>query len=815
MSNTTTNNFATTPPRMTVLSDHAIHRESGLGADDDNFDLQAKLGMAFDILRHKDTQAPVTVALYGDWGMGKTSGMRWLRAQLDEWTKLDTTARDGHPRTRTIWFEPWKYQTREEVWRGLIAEVILKTIDVQDASFGTVKLAVQRFGRFLGRGFLNVLASTKVEADVAGVGGVEVGFDSLKGIVEDFQATNHPEKAYLNDFENTFKNWVATRLGDDERMVIFIDDLDRCLPQVTLEVLESLKLYLNIPKLVFVVGLDRTVVDAVVTRHYADHGVDAIKAEQYLDKIFQVEVDISPSQQQMADYIAGLTVQLDAASDGLWHERLNAASEAIAGSRPGGINVDARQIIEGRIQVLCRDNPREVKRLLNSTLMAASAASRSRSILGSEALRFTQGAQVYLLDRFIRRNFKGALNQLLRAEVQEFFSRWSDFLDKYPKFRPSAAEDIDGQRDVAEESEVALMRGLHGGTEPQSNAETQYEVLRDAVPEYTSGKDTVRLNVLDLEVFWVLMQIPFRGEVAAFTVLPEVTPPIGRAERSQDGTLDHSPGLSLYLRNLVAHTLSMPVEKLQSADMARIKGLSLLFDSDGAEELQGIELLSNLTQLSFSKAGVTNTGLMCIKNLRKLTTLDLAFTNVTNEGLEHISELANLTSLNLRGIEITNVGLSCLAGLSNLTTLGLSRTGVTDEGLKHLSGLANLTKLYLMGTGITDVGLAHLEGLKNLTYLDLLGTGVIGVGLVHLTGMSSLKSLDLSRTAVTDERLEHLAGLSSLSDLNLSGTVVTNAGLKHFFGLTNLRELRLVATGVTDLGLDQLRAKCPNLRVIC
>jgi predicted KAP-like P-loop ATPase len=83
----------------------------------------------------------------------------------------------------------------------------------------------------------------------------------FREIYEEFDKANHPEKAYLNQFEDTLKSWVKGFLKDDARIALFIDDLDRCMPQVTLEVLEAIKLYLNIPQIIFVVGLDRSVVD--------------------------------------------------------------------------------------------------------------------------------------------------------------------------------------------------------------------------------------------------------------------------------------------------------------------------------------------------------------------------------------------------------------------------------------------------------------------------------------------------------------------------------------------------------------------------
>ena len=58
-------------------------------------------------------------------------------------------------------------------------------------------------------------------------------------------------------------------------------NLDRCSPAITLEVLEAIKLYLNIEPLVFIVGLDRHVVDAIVGKDYEDKGLSPRKSEQY------------------------------------------------------------------------------------------------------------------------------------------------------------------------------------------------------------------------------------------------------------------------------------------------------------------------------------------------------------------------------------------------------------------------------------------------------------------------------------------------------------------------------------------------------
>jgi hypothetical protein len=49
------------------------------------------------------------------------------------------------------------------VWRGLVAEVILRTISVEGASLATVTNAARKFGMFLGRSFLTALSAIKLK----------------------------------------------------------------------------------------------------------------------------------------------------------------------------------------------------------------------------------------------------------------------------------------------------------------------------------------------------------------------------------------------------------------------------------------------------------------------------------------------------------------------------------------------------------------------------------------------------------------------------------------------------------------------------
>lgn len=85
------------PPKMTILADHPSRSE-----EDDFLDLESRLGVVFDILRHRQTRAPITIAIYGDWGTGKTSAMHWLARRLG--TGIASTRRPGTATPGSIQF---------------------------------------------------------------------------------------------------------------------------------------------------------------------------------------------------------------------------------------------------------------------------------------------------------------------------------------------------------------------------------------------------------------------------------------------------------------------------------------------------------------------------------------------------------------------------------------------------------------------------------------------------------------------------------------------------------------------------------------
>ena len=261
------------------------------------------------LIATKETRTPLTIGVSGPWGSGKTTLLQRTRKMLDATASLeDKTQRpsldfandadrplvDRFRVCRTVWFDAWKYADEDELLVALI-RVILNTMAAGDLSgkFWSKVLDPQHPRYDVLATFLNMF---KLK-----FGGVEIGVDLGKYKTE---APFASHAAFFDFFDQALEmllaRWVHNtiyRHKINERrgvMAVFIDDLDRCLPAKTVQVLEAIKLFLDKPGCVFVLGADTNVVCEAVTSHYKNAGVTGESASDYLEKIIQLRFELPP-----------------------------------------------------------------------------------------------------------------------------------------------------------------------------------------------------------------------------------------------------------------------------------------------------------------------------------------------------------------------------------------------------------------------------------------------------------------------------------------------------------------------------------------
>lgn len=237
----------------------------------------------------KPEDLPLTVGIYGSWGSGKTSFMLQLKKRLDATTENTT-------RIPTIWFEAWKYDRAQDVRSALVNKILTEIRDTAPTGLkDKLTEQIKRVGKLL----FSVSAKSRFALGVPGLG--TLNLLSSEELAQSYLDDMTRFQTDVDELAGAFAGCVQTYLeelskhpghGVTDRLVVFIDDLDRCLPENVIIGLEALKLFLTGSPCVFVLGVDRTIVDKAVQNHY---GSDPGVGREYLDKIIQCSFNVPPA----------------------------------------------------------------------------------------------------------------------------------------------------------------------------------------------------------------------------------------------------------------------------------------------------------------------------------------------------------------------------------------------------------------------------------------------------------------------------------------------------------------------------------------
>lgn len=369
---------------------------------------------------------PLTVGVLGDWGSGKSSLMRIaadeLRRVKRELDPPPENERDAFPYL-IVDFSPWQYEDHEDVKVALMTTVLdalAERVPEARAEVGRLREFIsrlKRWGRRVGRVSANA-APTLLPIALQGVApelGTELTafFTSAAGAVakEAQSAFAEPSAepsepateaplplADIKAFRAEFGRLVA-RMPGGEAVIVFIDDLDRCLPETVVDTFEAIRLFLNTPKTAYVLALNQNVVESAIDSRYPD----LKKADgggigrDYLEKMLQLKVSVPAlSAAEAETYVNLLFADLHLASDKDEFDKvLDAAKE---NRKTNGLSVAFNTGIAGDVlkkppkeltddlawaaeitPILgssLRGNPRQLKRFLNNLLLKHRSAAR-------------------------------------------------------------------------------------------------------------------------------------------------------------------------------------------------------------------------------------------------------------------------------------------------------------------------------------------------------------------------------------------------------------------------------------------------------
>lgn len=291
-------------------------------------------------------ETPMTVALQGDWGSGKTSLMCLMQEKI----------RDTNPSIRSVWFNTWEY-SQFDLDSQLVVSLFYHFADIVGGN--TVGQAIrgifQKLWSVVGK-----TARIGTIAAAATVGQAEAAKEGL-GMLP--TSTGMDPSGLIRELKAKLTSTVDQLLKSKstDRIIIFIDDLDRLIPQRAVELLECLKLFLDMKGCVFVLACDYAVVTQGLKQKFGMSEAD-LRGRSFFDKIIQVPFAMPLTHYRVERYFEALL------------KRIEVPFEA----------TDLHTYIE-LAQSSVGFNPRSMKRLFNSLLLLRLVAERKQVFSGDDA----------------------------------------------------------------------------------------------------------------------------------------------------------------------------------------------------------------------------------------------------------------------------------------------------------------------------------------------------------------------------------------------------------------------------------------------
>jgi ABC-type enterochelin transport system ATPase subunit len=320
-----------------------------------------KSALAETILR---SDAEFALGIFGSWGTGKTTLMRAVQQLL---------AKDAG--VVTVWFTAWRYEREQHLIVPLLdvlrQSLLVKADDnyVGEERASRAKRAAESVGK-AGRAFLaglNLSLITPVFQASLDTGRMIDAMTAMRELPEQQGQTSKDFALSLYHRAFVELDDAIRELSSDRtlRVVIFIDDLDRCSADNAISVLEAIKLFFDTEGCVFVVGLDREVIEQALTARYDKRDdldgaqMPRVQGAEYLSKIFQVGFTLPP----------------------VWIDRIGDYLQTICDDCELGPEqtVDLIENVSKHFEYLDRDlpaNPREIKRLVNAYTLQMRILSR-------------------------------------------------------------------------------------------------------------------------------------------------------------------------------------------------------------------------------------------------------------------------------------------------------------------------------------------------------------------------------------------------------------------------------------------------------
>ena len=376
------------------------------------------------------SEEPLTIGVHGDWGAGKSSILKMLEKSYSE-----------QDETLCIRFNGWLFQGFEDT-KAVLIETIVEELKQRRALTGKAldkaksilkRVDLMKVARKAG-GLAFTVATGLPTIDQAKeiISGAKSlfgdgqaidaeGVESFLAEASDYFKEAEPESipTQIHAFREEFQELLS--LAQIDRLIVVVDDLDRCLPETAIETLEAIRLFLFVPGAAFVIAADEAMIEYAVKKHFPDLPLavgPSSYARNYLEKLIQVPFRLPPlGYVETRTYITLLNVGCYLEPNDPAFVKLIELTKDVLKRPWGGDGFDRETItaalgtvppeIEAALQLAdqiaplltegSRGNPRQIKRFLN-TMNLRLAIAKQRGI--GDDVNAAVLAKLMLAERF-------------------------------------------------------------------------------------------------------------------------------------------------------------------------------------------------------------------------------------------------------------------------------------------------------------------------------------------------------------------------------------------------------------------------------
>lgn len=227
------------------------------------------------------------LAIDNQWGTGKTTFVKMWKQHLD------------NNDYKTLYFNAWENDFEQDILVTLISELKELKTSKNEESFKKVVSKAVPLAKKLALGLLKTQVEKHVGNDFVKELINQTSSTLTDGLQEQIEKYTNRKKSIV-EFKESLKKFVS--LTTDGKPVIFIiDELDRCRPNYSVELLEQLKHLFSVPGIVFVLSIDKFQLGNAVRGVY---GSDLIDADEYLRRFIDIEYSIpEPDTKLFCNYL--------------------------------------------------------------------------------------------------------------------------------------------------------------------------------------------------------------------------------------------------------------------------------------------------------------------------------------------------------------------------------------------------------------------------------------------------------------------------------------------------------------------------------